>query len=498
MKSIAIACLCAGLLCAQGAAAMTLNPRGTGQVLIFPYFTVNKHQQTLISVTNTTPNAKVLQVRFREGYNGRDVLDFHIYLSAHDTWTGTVFSLADAGLPGSGAALVVDDTSCTVPILANVNPQLPGRSYQPFLSYAYIGNEADSGPTDDARTREGFLEIIEMAEVTGATRMAVTPVNGTAPNCATLAHDPPAADLVVPGGGLTGTEAIIDVAQGTLFSANAYAIDGFTNRTLYYPVADIHPNLGDASTSATGFVSASVPIGGGYMQLDYPPEQAIDAVSAVLMAAQIFTAWDNTPSSGAQTDLLVTLPTKHFYTDAAQAQPALSEAIPPFIELFGQYEPGRSAALVGKRVFNRAGSQFDLFGCGGFPTCPPTAPAPFIYATQVLTFANAPSNDPSGALGARLTVSMWPRPFSDAPQQFVGMGTASIYVKAAGAQLRADAHGSVLHGLPVAGFTAIEYTNANVTPGVLANYSGAEPLRTALECDSLDTLPDVPSPCITN
>ena len=52
--------------------AVMLNPPGTGQVLIYPYYTVN-HQQILVSVINTTEHGKALKVRFREGYDGRDV-----------------------------------------------------------------------------------------------------------------------------------------------------------------------------------------------------------------------------------------------------------------------------------------------------------------------------------------------------------------------------------------------------------------------------------------
>src|SRR3954447_8332669 len=136
MKLLATAFLLAGISCAQLAPAMTLSPRGTGQLLEFAYYTVNKQQQTLVMVSNTTAHAKVLQVRFHEAYNGRDVLEFRVFLPAHDAWTGTVFSLQDAGLTGSGAAILVDDKSCTLPDISVVSPKLAdGRSYQPFLNY---------------------------------------------------------------------------------------------------------------------------------------------------------------------------------------------------------------------------------------------------------------------------------------------------------------------------------------------------------------------------
>jgi hypothetical protein len=37
-------------------------------------------------------------------------------------------------------------------------------------------------------------------------------------------------------------------------------------------------------------------------------------------------------------------------------------------------------------------------------------------------------------------------------------------------------------GLPAVGFAAINYINGNVTPGMLANYSGTYPHRSTVAC----------------
>src|SRR6185312_14907660 len=80
------------------AGAVNLSSNGLGQVLVYPYYTVNAGQQTLLSVVNTTPIGKAVKVRFLEAYNGRDVLDFNLYLSGYDIWTATVFALHDGGI----------------------------------------------------------------------------------------------------------------------------------------------------------------------------------------------------------------------------------------------------------------------------------------------------------------------------------------------------------------------------------------------------------------
>ena len=62
----------ASLLVTWSAAhAVSLNPRGLGQVLVYPYYTVNKGQDTLVSIGNASNIGQVVKVQFSEGMNGR-------------------------------------------------------------------------------------------------------------------------------------------------------------------------------------------------------------------------------------------------------------------------------------------------------------------------------------------------------------------------------------------------------------------------------------------
>src|SRR5262245_30998179 len=81
---------------ASVANAVELNADGLGQVLIYPYYTVNAGNTTLISVVNTTAVPKAVKVRFLEGYNSAEVLDFNLFLSPYDVWTASIFTLGDA------------------------------------------------------------------------------------------------------------------------------------------------------------------------------------------------------------------------------------------------------------------------------------------------------------------------------------------------------------------------------------------------------------------
>lgn len=188
MKFINMMLLTIFMLFTTNVNGMNINPDGTGQVLIYPYYTVNGGNQTLLSVVNTTSQGKAVKIRFLEGRNSREVLDFNLYLAAYDVWTGAIFSLVENG----PANLVTLDKSCTAPTFAN-NAELPslsnGVKYAPFRNYKYTGTNNDSGPDSVARTREGHFEMIEMGTVINGTRNslnALTHTNGVPNNCAQI------------------------------------------------------------------------------------------------------------------------------------------------------------------------------------------------------------------------------------------------------------------------------------------------------------------------
>ena len=164
------------------AQAVNLNPDGMGQVLIYPYYTSNGGNQTILSVVNTTDKAKAVKVRFLEGFNSREVLDFNLYLSKYDVWTAAIFD--DAGTP----TLIIPDDSCTVPYLYG-NSQMEFAhadavfGQQAFLDLAYNDNmdsegnvvfTNDGGPTGIDRAAEGYFEMIEMGTLVGESAMDAT------------------------------------------------------------------------------------------------------------------------------------------------------------------------------------------------------------------------------------------------------------------------------------------------------------------------------------
>jgi hypothetical protein len=476
---------------APSAQAVMLNARGTGQVLIYPYYTVN-HQQTLVSVINTTGHGKALKIRFREAYDGRDVANFNVYLGPYDSWVGSVF---DTSSDGTGAAAIAtNDNSCTVPAFPLA--PVPGTLHALTFSNANYSQGdygtptgTDHGPTDLARTREGFFEIIEMGEVVDQasgspkTLEAITPVNGVPPGCAQV-RDAWAAsgywttnvstDLLPPAGGLYGAAGIVDVAQGTLYAYDATAIDGFSDVVQHSAPGDSKPNLSTAITdSAHDIATAYVPIGNTMIKADYTASTAgIDAVSAVLMADTLYNEFDIEPAVGAATDWVVTFPTKQFYVDPALA----SSYAQPFENVFDE----TSCTSATPQISDRNNPPERLLCLPLQLNCDQTS---LCHETLVIAFNDLAAEDtPTKALSSRI----FPRDVLFTSQGRIP-ATGNLGLSFPNGRLLPSANGVVFHGLPGTGFAATNYINANVTPGVLSNYSGAYPHRSHVSCSNSTT-----------
>ncbi len=154
-KSILASSIAAAMfgLGAVGAhAAVGIDASGSGDMLIVPYFSAQGANATLLSITNSdTQNGKAVKVRFRGAANSDDVFDFQVFLSPTDVWTANVSKGAD-GL----SRLTTSDKSCTKPspAILNATPFITSR-----LDQRLTGDALAAG------TREGYIEIIGMADV---------------------------------------------------------------------------------------------------------------------------------------------------------------------------------------------------------------------------------------------------------------------------------------------------------------------------------------------
>lgn len=460
--------------------AVELNPDGLGQVLVFPYYTVNGGKQTLVSVVNTTDVAKAVKVRFLEGYNSREVLDFNLFLSPYDVWTAATFALGDAGLSGDAAGVTTSDFSCTAPNFSTLATKLAdGRPYTPFVNYAFTGSNEDTGPTGLARTREGHLEMIQMADLQGALATAVTHTSSGKPaNCgAVQTISLTNTNLLPPTGGLFGAGSIVNAAQGTFYAYNADAIDGFVDHQIYSGTSSTSPSLADAETDqALGQAVAHVFLPGGKLvtsTYDTGLGQGIDAVSAVFTADSIYNEYNVDANAGSNSDWVVTFPTKRFYVD-----PALNTAaIAPFEELFGENYDGKSCVVVDVGdMYDREEGTPSAPAEGFSPPPPGAPPSSLCYEAQIISFlsvADATANPTSRVLSSNLVTNLVP---------FAKAGWMRLGLSGNGHSLRPSIEQNVFNGLPVTGFLAVNYVNGNLGAGVLANYSGLYRHRASRSC----------------
>jgi len=210
--------LAAALAAAGSADAVTLARNGIGQALIYPFYTVDNAQDTLISVVNPTAVGKVVEVRFLEGHNGVDVLDLVLFLSPHDVWTASISQISDDG----GAMLRTSDTSCTLPPIPAA-----GENFSSALYDGSAGLPNDGGPYDITRLREGSIDMIAGGDIVPGSRTDNATIHPAdfigrtgVPDCASLDPLRFRDDLVAPTGGVFGSGSVVNVGLGTYFPYN--------------------------------------------------------------------------------------------------------------------------------------------------------------------------------------------------------------------------------------------------------------------------------------
>ncbi|MDP4028122.1 MAG: hypothetical protein Q8P42_04040 [Gallionella sp.] len=441
------------------ASAVNVNSNGTGEVLIYPYYSVRGGTDTYLSVVNTTNSAKAVKVRFTEGRNSREVLDFNLYLSARDVWAGAVVATTD------GAKLITSDKSCTYPVIPATG--------QDFVNYAYAGSTVTPGIVDSGgdgagstldRTREGYFEIIEMGVITSAAVVtAVTHTSAGVPaNCAVVQTTAMTMDaagtnpVVAPTGGLAGTASLLNGAAGTDFGYDPVALADFSTANIWFAAGDIRPDMRSALPTTSRVFK-----GGSVITTDWTGSTgnaAVNAVSAVLMHDNVINEYVLDTTTLSNTDWVVTMPTKRYYVPVVGNAEV---AIAPFTQEFAATGACETVTL---NYWDR--EEQTVTTTVDFSPPPPGAPASSLcWESTVVTF-NAVTTGVSNVLGSTNSVNI-PVNFENG---WARIAFAQTYASlAAAGNSPAGAHTYV--GLPVTGFMVQDFVNGNVG-GVLSNYGG--------------------------
>ena len=485
-----------GSISAASANSMHVSTNGTGQVLLFPYYTARGGTVSLLSLVNTTTQAKAVRVNVREARGGFVVAQFNVYLSAKDVWTAAIVSDAD------GAQLVTNDTSCTAPAIG------PGL---PFSADSYSADVSTLRSRD--RTREGYLEVIEMASIPNAkpTGIGVTHVAGVPP-CRVgstavtgSAYEPPAADLIAPTGGLMGSLSFVNVAKGMLASAAPTAIENFWLTGTGAPTPGVVPanssamDLTSGKNTSIAFAGTSFEyVGSTYTrateQYTARFSTSLDAVSALLTTSSLYTEYAFSQDQVLNTLVMMTMPTKPYYVLSDPLAPSLG----PFASLWDK-TLAQSCDNLGPSAYTReeiTPSEPDDFG-----TRPPRPPSlvcavanPLISLTNLFYFVYGfPKTDDPTFFASPLALGFMaiqnggaavPTPGKEGGwAEFAWTAFAARLQPLEAAVHRRNAAGTLawqpvkiaISGLPVIGFTLSQAAFQTGSPQ--QNYGDAVPLR---------------------
>lgn len=284
-----------GLANATGPASPTtifVNPGALGDALVYGYYNA-RGSFNFIRVVNTSTSFGIgAKVRFREGRNSNEVLDFYICLSAGDQWSGWVI---DDGNVNNPATLIwYDDDTPTFP-----DPQGNNVVTDNFLAAVDLKHSATgavaSVTADD--TKEGYLEIIAnlaWADVPGSAKVVKTP-NACGETVLQLGEAPDETGFTPPvrvdaPNTLAGNLYIFNVADGAgTYAYNATALSNFrfgAGAALLGSIGiDSTPRLSDAT-------------------------EGLIAVNYILTKATEYAIYDIETALGGDTTIINTFPTK--------------------------------------------------------------------------------------------------------------------------------------------------------------------------------------------
>ena len=276
----------------------------TGQVLLYPFYSTQNASNTYMHVVNNTNEQKAVKLRFMEGQGSSVVLEFNVYLDAYD-----IFPVALASNDFGGTSVLTTDATCTVPELGTSNAPYNGEQTeladgailrsQPFVPYQYENEESG----DISRTLIGHAEVIEMGVVADTIDVsdcaAITSLwqsGDWASNAAT--------DVASPSGGLSGSSLFINPDLAFSMDLSVVAIDGWAKDATNY-----HTGPGTLTPALTGGVTTATVDG---VTLDYTSKTngAVLATSALLTASAIYNEVQVEDVLAAETDWVLTFPTK--------------------------------------------------------------------------------------------------------------------------------------------------------------------------------------------
>lgn len=326
---------------ASAAANLEVAPSGIGHILTVPYFSTQNGNVSLLNIVNTdTTNGKAVKLRYRGAANSDDIYDITVFLSPGDVWT------ANVSQKNGISTLTTDDNSCTLPYTVNGD----------FNTNRVKGN-------DKAQTLEGYIEILNMADVpptlagangalTGTANplyTAIKHVNGTAP-CTTAVLDLQGTDVNgtagdanawyargynFPTNGLMANWSIVNLSKSGSFSGEATAVIASSSagvagaaNIVFSPQTSESVNTTAAPAAADNYTADPLLRGGAAAIIqaanyDFPdlstpyvngltPVQQANLLSGALAVKSVANEYLTNPAVSFGTDWVFSMPTRRY------------------------------------------------------------------------------------------------------------------------------------------------------------------------------------------
>lgn len=498
--SAAVAAGLGAMALAGSAGAVQLSQDGTGSALIYPYYTVrtagNGEYNTYVNVVNTTNSAKVVKVRFLEGKNSREVLDFNLWLSPQDVWAGVITPTA------TGANLASRDQSC-VTRSGGVDASSGGSTTTAGAGFNFtnINYTSASGAIDPAnlvgldgadttldRTREGYIEIIEMGVVSDtALALAVTHNSAGIPNnCGAVpvvdsAPTGTAGGRIAAGtGGLMGGATLINVNNGSDFGYDPVVLEDFNpDEALFRAPGTIEPTLNNAVPVSNVFYYH--PVGAGFVTDVLTSTWAAPvnlegaaAVSAVMNRVSVMNNYVLDTATNSSTDWVLTFPTKrHFVAPVAATGGVNTGSFAEWSEFGVLGSCGVFTVTPYDREEQSPGAVTpDIPELSPTPVPETSDPSEICWESTVVNF------HPEGSTPAATDTLLGstngrgvPVPYEHGWARLNFTATAGVGAADGGYTPVSSAAGTTYSGVPVVGFMVQDFLNPNVTIGGLPSAS---------------------------
>lgn len=483
--ALSIAAMIGGLgFVGSASAALSVAESGTGHMLLVPYYNAQNGNMTVFHVVNTdATKGKAMKVRFRGASNSDDVLDFQVFMSPGDVWTAAVTQGSDGV-----AQLVTADGTCTLPAISKNVP----------VSFVQDRLPSSMSAADKANnTREGYVEIFNMADIDNAATYtvggvanqnaplfkAIKHVNGVAP-CTdsvlqgTLTTEAATPGLQPPTDGLTGSWYIINVPQTTTFSGAANAIrssgTGVTTNNVFSAQSTGAAALLTADplfkTAILAAQKYDVPDLSTPYDSDYTTaEDQATALTAALAHQSVINQYANDSSITAKTDWVFSMPTRRYSIAANYKAPIGSGVLTT--TAYGAATPAEKAAAY--RVINDGVTSF--FGTAANTSVNAIGQ---ICASSVNTtfYDREETFKTSGAVFSPGTVSQTPLCGEVSVLSFADSGASVLGASVARANVSSGTYmngwGQISFGgaVPVLGAAFIKLSNPSASAGTSGTY----------------------------